>query len=234
MSWGLLQLPPPSLGSAWSRAESRVEGESKGRWREADPQLPKTCGSLPEPEPPRSGLWQKRGWGDSNGVATGQVRVKVIQSRGLDADPQVPPDIILHSYLLALRTQPPQLLCPPCSHSPRPQFTFFFSPQVLALPRHRTVGLDPAIPLPASQRLPHLCSPAFPNLPLLAPPPNSQLPLTAPTNPLCHILRMQLLRGESRCAGGDRAGGPGTDPPHRPGCVLPGPAVPSGARGRGR
>ncbi|KAF3818260.1 hypothetical protein GH733_012568 [Mirounga leonina] len=45
--------------------------------------------------------------------------------------------------------------------------------------------------------------------------------------------RMQLLRGKSWGAGRDRAGGPGADPPHRLGCVLLGPAVPSGARGCG-
>lgn len=173
------------------------------------------------------------GGGDSAGVATGQFGVEVTLASDLDAGPQVPPDITFHSYLLAIRTHPPQVLCPPSSHSPMLQFIFFFSPQVSALSRHRTVGLDSAVLLPTSQRPPHLC--LFPSLSKPSPADiSSQFPTpTDHSQLLCPILRMQLLRGKSWCAGGDRAGGPGPDPPHRLGCVLLGSAVPSGARGCG-
>ena len=135
-----------------------------------------------------------------------------------------------------IRRHPPQLLCLPRSHSPLSQFTFFSSPQVSALSRPRVVGLEPAIPRPTSQRSPHLWTlpqSLHPSPPMTDTSSQFPLPVVSPDSCTTSIPRMQLLLGEPGRAGRDRAGGPDADPPHRSGCVLPGSAGPSGARGYG-
>lgn len=135
-----------------------------------------------------------------------------------------------------IRRHPPQLLCPPRSHSPVSQFTFFSSPQVSASSRPRVVGRDPATSRPTSQRPTPLWT--LPRSLHTSPPMTDTssrfpLPRVSPDSCTMSIPRMQLLLREPGRAGRDRAGGPGADPPHRPGRVLPGSAGPSGARGCG-
>lgn len=225
------RIPGLSLGQSREQGRERTKKGDGEKQSPSPPKLMAVSQSL-RPQDVASGS-SGGGGGNSTWCCNRTSRGRSNTVSDLDAGPQVPPDTAFHSYLLALGTHPPQLLHPPSSHNPLPQFTFFFSPQVSALFRHRTVGLDSVVPLPTSQRAPHLC--LFPKLSKPSPvDTSSQFP--APSDnpqPLSHILRMQLLCDESWGAGGDCAGGPGADPPHCLGCVLLGPALPSGARGCG-
>ena len=91
-------------------------------------------------------------------------------------------------------------------------------------------------PRPTSQRSPHLWTlpqSLHPSPPMTDTSSQFPLPVVSPDSCTTSIPRMQLLLGEPGRAGRDRAGGPDADPPHRSGCVLPGSAGPSGARGYG-
>lgn len=192
---------------------------------------PQTYESLPEPAllPAQDLAWGEAEETDSKCCATGQVDVEGTQSRGLDDGPQLPRARRASGDTLPSFYAYPAVTAPCLS---LPSFPLLRSqPRQAQRGRSRPCNPPPYLP----EIAPLDPSPASPHLPPLMTDTSSQflLPVASSDSYNTSIPRCNCSSLSPGVLAGIVLGGPDADPPHRSGCVLPGSAGPSGARGCG-